>query len=127
MYPIKNPAKHLKLFKKELHTKRIVAWNYFPKTLQYVWQASKPSSFWICQCSEHATDTEGSEYVWMCSWIILKFVWICLKQNLKLLYKLRNIYRYTGLCQSNLWIFQSSEYATDYEYVWVPNMQRFIM
>ena len=41
MYPIENPAKHLKSSKKELLAKTIIAWNYLTKTLQYVWQGSK--------------------------------------------------------------------------------------
>ena len=28
---------------------------------------------------------------------------------------------------SNFWIFQGSEYAPDYEYIWVPNMPGFII
>ena len=28
---------------------------------------------------------------------------------------------------SNFWIFQGSEYAPDYEYIWVPNMPRLII
>ena len=37
----------------------------------------------ICQGSEYARDTEGTKYAWVYSWIILEYVWICLKQNLK--------------------------------------------
>ena len=49
MYPIKNPAKHLKLFKKELHTKRIIAWNYFPKE--------------HCNTSDRDQNREAFEYI----------------------------------------------------------------
>ena len=38
---IENPTKHLKWSKKELLAETILAWNYFSKTLQYVWQGSK--------------------------------------------------------------------------------------
>ena len=37
----------------------------------------------ICQGSEYASDTQGSEYAWVCCWRMLEYVWICLKQNLK--------------------------------------------
>ena len=37
----------------------------------------------ICQGFEYAKDTEGSEYVWVCSGIMLEYVRTCLKQNLK--------------------------------------------
>ena len=42
-------------------------------------------------------DTDGPEYAWVCTWIMLKYAWICLKQNLKSLYKLRSIYRDSGI------------------------------
>ena len=51
----------------------------------------------ICQGFEYAKDTDGSEYAWVCTWIMLKYAWICLKQNLKSLYKLRSIYRDSGI------------------------------
>ena len=51
----------------------------------------------ICQGFEYAKDTDGSEYAWVCTWIMLKYAWICLKQNLKSLYKLRSIYRDRGI------------------------------
>ena len=38
---IENPAKHLSWSKKEPLAKIIIAWNYFPKILHYVWQPSK--------------------------------------------------------------------------------------
>ena len=37
----------------------------------------------ICQGSEFGSDTQGSEYAWVCSSIMLEYVWICPKQNLK--------------------------------------------
>ena len=37
----------------------------------------------VCQGSEYTRDTQGSEYVWVCSWIMLEYDWIYLKQNLK--------------------------------------------
>ena len=59
---IENPAKHLKWSKKELLAKIIIAWNYFPKTLQYVRQGCKyRQTFGFCQGSEY--DREGSEFV----------------------------------------------------------------
>ena len=36
---IENPAKHLNWSKKEPLAKIIIAWNYFPKTLHYVWRS----------------------------------------------------------------------------------------
>ena len=57
---------------------------------------------WICavirigQGSQYARDTQGSGYAWVCSWLMLGYVWICLKQNLKQLHKLSSIYRYKG-------------------------------
>ena len=42
-------------------------------------------------------DKEGPEYMWICSWIMLKYSLICLKQSLTLLYKLHNNYRYTAV------------------------------
>ena len=50
----------------------------------------------IYQGFEYASDTQGSEYAWVCSWIMLEYVWICLKQNLKQLHKITSIYRYIG-------------------------------
>ena len=37
----------------------------------------------IRQGSEHAMDTEGSDYAYVRSLLMLKYVWICLKQNLQ--------------------------------------------
>ena len=37
----------------------------------------------ICQGSEYARYTQDSEYAWVCSWIMLEYVSICLKQNVK--------------------------------------------
>ena len=51
----------------------------------------------ICQGSEYARDREGSEYMWVRSWAMLKYAWIRLKQNLKSLYKLHNNCKYIGL------------------------------
>ena len=116
------------------------------------------SGFWIYQGY-----TRFLIYVSM----LLINAWICLgicqKQNLNLLYNLRNIYRYLGVFKilsnilnglgaftknsyslelfpkdnticlrgiqlpSDFWIFQGSEYAMDFEYVWVPSMPGFII
>ena len=50
----------------------------------------------ICQGFEWAKDRDGSEYVWVCTWIMREYAWTYLKQNLKSLYKLRIIYRDIG-------------------------------
>ena len=67
----------------------IVLWRYHKVWICFVTR--------ICQGFEYAKDTDGSEYAWVCTWIMLKYAWICLKQNLKSLYKLRSIYRDSGI------------------------------
>ena len=42
-------------------------------------------------------DRQGSEYAWIHSWIMLKYSYTCLKQNLESLYKLLNAHRYTHI------------------------------
>ena len=39
-------------------------------------------------------DRQGSEHAWIHSWIMLKYSYTCLKQNLESLYKLLNARRY---------------------------------
>ena len=104
----------------------------------------------ICQGSEYARDREGSEYMWVCSWTMLKYAWMRLKQNLKSLYKLHNNYRYiwlfrmlpsilTGLGRSAYqkiimariyfrkilqFVWQGCKYRRTFEYSRVLNMTR---
>ena len=42
-------------------------------------------------------DRQGSEHAWIHSWIMLKYSYTCLKQNLESLYKLLNAHRYTHI------------------------------
>ena len=30
----------------------------------------------MCQGSEYVRNTQGSEYAWACSWIMLEYVWM---------------------------------------------------
>ena len=49
------------------------------------------------QWNRIAMDRQGSEYAWIHSWIMLKYSYTCLKQNLESLYKLLNAHRYTHI------------------------------
>ena len=51
----------------------------------------------MCQSFEYAKGAEASEYAWVCSWIKPEYIWTCLKQNLKKLYKLSSTYRCIGV------------------------------
>ena len=75
------------IYKRETHSEL-----YQTSKMEFLW---KCSIFWIyhgvwicfviriCQGSECARDTQGSEYAWVCSWIMLEYIWIGLKQNVK--------------------------------------------
>ena len=82
---IENPVRHLKWSKKELLAKIVTAWIQIPPNFQ------------IFQGSEYARYREGSEHIWICSWIMLRYAWICLKQNLKSIYKLHTNCRCIGV------------------------------
>ena len=55
----------------------------------FIWHYEYTVCVWICfvteicQGFEYAKDTEGSEYAWVCSGIMLQYVRPCLKQSLK--------------------------------------------
>ena len=76
---------------------------------------------------------QGSEYAWVCSWTMLEYVWIYLKQNLKQLYKLSSIYRYIFIdtylesCQTSKAVEEQAScknnyslelFSKDLHYVW---------
>ena len=75
------------IYKRETHSEL-----HQTSKMEFLW---KCSIFWIyhgvwicfviriCQGSECARDTQGSEYAWVCSWIMLEYIWIDLKQNVK--------------------------------------------